>query len=375
VGKDFDEEYAHAVELLPDFGIYLKALIERLLAAKGIRFHGINHRVKSKESAEQKMARPRTGKTGAAQRTLKSLTDLLGVRVVTYFQDGIESVAEIIESEFIIDWKNSVDKRITLDADRFGYLSMHYVAELKPDRTALPEYRDYGDVKFEIQIRSILQHAWAEMEHDLGYKSEAAVPREFRRRFSRLAGVLELVDDEFIGIREEIKKYQAEAQDTIDQGSLGIEINQDSLSTFVQSSQQIEQLDKLIAGFSKTTVQRRVDTQYLGRQAVQLVELGFHFINEFSNYLEANSALLVKFTEHWLSHTDQAPRAGRAPVPAGITLYYAGALKATQGEHSGDTTAKAFTANPELRRQALDAAMADIRSAPGKPAANPGDNA
>ncbi len=364
--KDFDEEYARAVELLPVFGQALESLLEHLLAAKGIRFHRVNHRVKSKDSAERKMARPRKGATDAGPRTLESLTDLLGVRVVTYFRDEIENVAEVMKSEFVIDWENSVDKQTTLDADRFGYLSMHYVAELKPERTALPEYQDYDGIKFEIQIRSILQHAWAEMEHDLGYKSEAAVPRDFRRRFSRLAGVLELVDDEFVGIRQAIDKHQTEAQETIDQGSFGIEIDQDSLSAFVQSSRRIAQLDKQIAEFRRTSVQKRVDKQYLGRQAGQLVEFGFHSIEDLSNYLDENLALLAKFTEHWLSHTDQAPRVGRAPVPVGITLYYAGALKTTQEERNGNTAAKAFLANnPDLLRQALDAATTDIRSAPG----------
>jgi putative GTP pyrophosphokinase len=366
VQKDFDEEYAHTIESLPEFGKSLESSLERLLTAEGIRIHRVSHRVKSKDSAERKLGRPRNGTTGEGPRTLESLTDLLGLRVVTYFQDEIESVAEVVKNEFDIDWENSVDKRTTLDADRFGYLSLHYVAELKPDRTTPPENLDYVGIKFEIQIRTILQHAWAEMEHDLGYKSEAAIPRDFRRRFSRLAGVLELADDEFGGIRQAIKEHQAAAQETIDQGSFRIEIDQDSLSAFVQSSHWIAQLDQLIAESGKTSVQKRVDKQYLGRQAGQLGEFGFRSIEDLSNYLDENSALLAKFTEHWLAATNQAPRDGRAPVPVGITLYYAGALKATQEENNGNTAAKAFLPNnPELLRHALDAAIADIGSSPG----------
>ena len=67
-----------------------------------------------------------------------------------------------------------------------------------------PNIKSYKSVKFELQIRSILQHAWAEIEHDLGYKSESTVPRAARRRFSRLAGLLELADAEFQGIREQL---------------------------------------------------------------------------------------------------------------------------------------------------------------------------
>lgn len=364
--NNFDEEYAHAVALLPDFGKSLEGLIKQLLTGKEIPFHGVNHRVKSRDSAERKMTRPHKQASSAGPRTLDSVTDLLGVRVVTYYHTEIESVADLINHEFDVDWANTVDKRTVLDADRFGYLSMHYIAKLRPERIALAEYQDYGGIKFEIQIRSILQHAWAEMEHDLGYKSEAAIPRDFRRRLSRLAGVLELADDEFVGIRQEIGKYQAEAQETIDQGSLSmIEIDQDSLCAFVESNQRIDELDKLIAGFRKTSVQKRADKQYLGREAGQLVEFGFRSIEDIDNYLEENAALLAKFTEHWLFRTDQAPGERSLAVPAGITLYYARALKSTQ-EGYGNTAAEAFLANsPDLLPQALHAATADIRPAPG----------
>jgi putative GTP pyrophosphokinase len=366
VRKDFDDEYARAVALLPDFGKYLERLIEELLTAQEIPFHGVNHRVKARDSAERKMTRPRKQANGAGPRTLNSVTDLLGIRVVTYYQDKIEDVAALINDQFDVDWENTVDKRAALDADRFGYLSMHYIAKLRPDRIALAEYKKYSGIKFEIQIRSILQHAWAEMEHDLGYKSEAAIPREFRRRLSRLAGILELADDEFVGIREEMGKYQAEAQETIGQGSLSmIEIDQDSLCAFVESNQRITELDELIAGFRKTSVQKRADKQYLGREAGQLVEFGFRSIEDIDNYLEENAALLAKFTEHWLFRTDQAPGERSLAVPAGITLYYARALKTTQ-EGYGNTAAEAFLANsPDLLPQALHAATADIRSAPG----------
>jgi putative GTP pyrophosphokinase len=365
MGKDFDREYARAIEVLPAFGRSLESLLDQLLTADEIGFHRINHRVKSKESAERKMARPRNGATDTGPRTLDALTDLLGIRVITYFRDEIDAVARLVEREFVIDETNSVDRRAMLDADRFGYLSLHYVVKLSPGRAALPENQKYGDIKFEIQIRSILQHAWAEIEHDLGYKSEAAVPRAVRRRFSRLAGVLELVDDEFEAIRQEVGEHQVTAQATINEGGFGIEIDQDSLSAFVRSSPRIAQLDEVIARYRNASVQKRIDKQFLGRQVGQLVELGFPKIEDLSNYLDEHGDLLKKFTEHWLALTDQGPRAGRTPVPVGITLYYAGALKYTQELADGKEAGAAYSANnPDLLRQALRAAAADIGSSP-----------
>lgn len=351
--KDFDREYAQAVGLLPEFGKSLESLLSRLLTAEPIQFHSIDHRVKSQKSAELKIARPRKGMNDAGPRTLATLTDLLGIRVITYFRDEVDDVAKVIEREFTIDTDNSVDKRPD-DADRFGYLSVHYVAELSQSRTALREYERYSGIKFEIQIRSILQHAWAEIEHDLGYKSEAAVPRAVRRQFSRLAGILELVDDVFVSIRQDIGQHQDEAQVSVEEGSLGIEIDQDSLSAFVQSSPQVAQLDRVIADSRGVTVQDHVDKQFLGRQAEQLVASGFPSIQELSNYLDQNEELLARFAQRWLALADGLTRTGRVPVPIGITLYYADVLRRAQDMDEGKAAVRGHWAHsPHLLRQAL----------------------
>jgi putative GTP pyrophosphokinase len=354
VTRDFEREYAHATLLHAEFGEELAGMFKRMLVDDGIGVHAVDHRVKSAESAQQKIARPRKGMNDAGPRTLATLTDLLGLRIITYFRDEVDAVAKVIEREFTIDRENSIDKRIALEADRFGYLSLHYIAQLSPSRTALPEYQRYGGIKFEVQIRSILQHAWAEIEHDLGYKSEAAVPRTARRQFSRLAGLLELADDEFVAIRDEIDKYQGAAQDTIGRGGFSIEIDQDSLSAFVQSSPVVARLDKAIARSRRAVVQKNVDKQFLGRQAGQLGDLGFRSIEDLSGYLDQHAALLGRFTERWLELSNEAARMWRVPVPMGITLYYAGALRYADELSNGKSPGEAYSAhNPGLMRQAL----------------------
>jgi len=107
----------------------------------------------------------------------------------------------IMGDEFVVDNQNSVDKRKVLDADQFGYLSSHYVVKIKSSQVRRPGFERFGDCVAEIQLRSILQHAWAEIEHDLGYKNTEQLPEEIRRRLYRLAGVLELADKEFSAIK------------------------------------------------------------------------------------------------------------------------------------------------------------------------------
>jgi ppGpp synthetase/RelA/SpoT-type nucleotidyltranferase len=196
--EDFDSDYDSATVGMQAFGLKLQGLIQSTVEANGIQVLGVTSRVKSKASVRRKLERTdREGDIG-------SLTDILGIRIITYFRDEVDAVARLIEEEFKIDAERSVDKRAALDPDRFGYLSLHYIAQLNQNRSQLVEYRTYAGVLFEVQIRSILQHAWAEIEHDRGYKSEAEVPRAVRRRFSRLASLLELADDEFLGLRNEL---------------------------------------------------------------------------------------------------------------------------------------------------------------------------
>jgi ppGpp synthetase/RelA/SpoT-type nucleotidyltranferase len=193
---EFERAYNEAAASFSALAPLAADLVGRLLTEEGIRVHSISRRVKDKESVQRKLA-------SKADRysNVKSLTDLLGLRIITYFPDEVDVVASVIEREFAIDRENSVDKRAILDPDRFGYLSLHYIASLDSQRASLTEYKRFAGLKFELQIRSILQHAWAEINHSLGYKSEAVLPKELRRRFFRLAGLLELADDQFLELK------------------------------------------------------------------------------------------------------------------------------------------------------------------------------
>jgi len=223
----------------------MKELVAELLEENNIKVHSIESRVKERPSLERKLRR-----SGANYSELIHVTDKCGVRIITHYADDVYDVyevAKVIESEFAIDLANSVDKNLQLDPDKFGYISLHYVATISDTKMQLTEYRRYVDCVVEIQIRSILQHAWAEIEHDLGYKSEQAVPRDIRRRFSRLAGLLEIADSEFEGIRDVLKEYEHDLPRRLSDASLSVLIDKASLSAFISGSQKVTELDDQIA--------------------------------------------------------------------------------------------------------------------------------
>jgi hypothetical protein len=118
---DFDSK----LPLFRQYSTKLDLLLAELLSAEHIRVHSVTTRVKERASFEHKLNR-----IPAKYATLDKITDLCGARIITYFADEVQTVAALIENEFDIDRLNSVDWRQTTQFDRFGYLSVHYVATL-----------------------------------------------------------------------------------------------------------------------------------------------------------------------------------------------------------------------------------------------------
>lgn len=169
----------------------------------------------------------------------------------------MDEVAKIIQQEFEIDEENSIDKRKKDTPEQFGYMSLHFVAAIGVERLSLPEYRQYANIVAEIQIRSIIQHAWAEIEHDLGYKSELEIPYGIRRAFYRLSALLEQADLNFSNIRQELTDYETHVTRIIgrpseDFGDLGID--KLTLLEYIKSIRLVSVIDAKIAKALKTHV-------------------------------------------------------------------------------------------------------------------------
>jgi hypothetical protein len=224
---------------------------------------------------------------------------LSGVRIICYFANQVDKVAEIIDSNFIVHPELSTDKRKVLDPDRFGYLSLHYVVELSEDRAKLQEYGKFKNLLCEVQMRSILQHAWAEIEHDLGYKSSMEIPREIRRRFCRLAGLLELADDEFEGIKEDITQYSEKVAAQITTTPEKILIDKVSLEHYLKSSPIVKEITKAIAHSINTSFQ--LDTiHYRPLDIETLGYFGIMNIDELDKVFKENKEKIIAFAREWL---------------------------------------------------------------------------
>ena len=221
-------------------------VIERLeyeLARSDIKIMQLPWRIKTWASIEEKWTRKADKYLNVAE-----ITDMLGFRIICYFSSQVDEAAEIIRDIFDVDKDMSCDKRTMISPNSFGYISLHIICSLKNDGS-VPE--ELAGLKFEIQLKSILQHAWAEIEHDLGYKSAIEIPRDMRREFARIAGLLEIADEAFDKIKSKLRNYQEEVvdrlrTDTADHMTLDIH----TLNAFMKYSPAVEKLYSEMIGIT-----------------------------------------------------------------------------------------------------------------------------
>lgn len=219
--------YLQKKKLYENCGIVAADLIVSLLKQKKIPYQNVMHRLKDEDSFLNKCC------NGKYTNPIEQITDVCGVRIIGYTTSDVDLISKLIEKEFDIDWDNSVNKSSQLKSDQVGYLSVHYVASFSVKRLRLTEYGQFKKIKFEIQIRTILQHAWAEIEHDRSYKFSGELPSEIKRRFYLVAGSLELMDREFSRLSSEIDTYAKHVKDAAQKGDLDVSIDSTSLSEYL----------------------------------------------------------------------------------------------------------------------------------------------
>lgn len=305
------EEFDTKKGLYELFTTKIAGLIREILAGHGINVHTVTHRTKDRTSLTNKIT-----KEGSSYTQLSDITDISGVRITTFFEEDVDRIVDLIEQEFAIDRENSVDKRTLLDPDHFGYLSTHHVISLGPGRCELLEYRRFSHLKLEIQTRSILQHAWTEIERGLGYKSKDEVPKEVRRKFSRLAGLLELADSEFTAIRKDLAAYDATLGGQIKEQPQSIEIDKDSLIAFARTNNSFQSIENNLASLANWRIIENDDT--LGSYVERLNYVGIHTIGELEDVFQACKDLILKFAENWVEGKQEKER----PIQRGISLFY-----------------------------------------------------
>ncbi|WP_339387628.1 GTP pyrophosphokinase [Vibrio caribbeanicus] len=204
-------------------------VFENLLKANSIDFLTVSGRTKDKKSALEKIDRK------GYKNPEKQMTDLSGVRIILFFESDVDKVSKLISNSFGVDNENSTDKSKVLSKDQIGYRSVHFVCTLGNKRKVLPEYSCLTDLKFEVQVRTVLQHAWAELAHDSNYKFSGALPPEIERKLYLYAGMLEIADRGFDELSAQIDEYKQSIDEKSKSGDYSVLIDSISLRTFFEA--------------------------------------------------------------------------------------------------------------------------------------------
>ncbi|MGN8008150.1 GTP pyrophosphokinase [Acinetobacter sp. 22301] len=205
--------------------------LKNSLVSQKISFVDVPYRHKTKKSFLKKI----DDKLAEKDYSPELMTDLAGIRVITLIEADVQKVCELIQAMFNVHPADSVNKSEKLGEEKVGYRSVHFVCDVGEVRGNLPEFTAYKGLCFEIQVRTALEHAWAEIEHDRGYKLGGKLPSHLNRRFKLLSGLLESADLEFNRLTVEIEEYAKTLKDNISNNSLEFELSDIGLRTLIES--------------------------------------------------------------------------------------------------------------------------------------------
>ena len=289
------EEYR---ERLPVYSRLKSVVVEQLggcLQRAGLTVSGLEARVKQESSLAGKLELK-----GQKYHSIADITDIVGARVITFFSDDVDKIAAMVDGVFEVDWENSVDKRKLLGNDTFGYMSLHYICRIPPTLYRDPECPALNDIWFEIQMRTALQHVWANMNHDTGYKSGFEVPTEYIRSLSRLAGLLELADDEFSRIRKDLTYYRRKMEQLVKDGSFDeVSLNADTFRSYL-AVDPFARLNEKIAAINQAEVQSLSGMPYL--EPMRL--MGLKTLGDVERMRKSCSEMAYLLALHQISGTD-----------------------------------------------------------------------
>ncbi|MGI4759879.1 MAG: GTP pyrophosphokinase [Janthinobacterium lividum] len=271
--EEFRHQYTQRKPQYERLAANLQQALKTFLSEKNIPYLEVLSRVKDVESAYEKITRK------GYEQPFTQIEDWCGLRVICYYASDIDRICGILKEEFAIQTQENTAQRLA--SNEFGYRSTHLILKVKPEWTVTPNYRGLQEIKAEVQVRTILMHAWAEVEHKLAYKSVEQAPDEFRRKLSLLSAKFEEADGQFEDLRKGIQGYQATIREAVKDvpNFRNQELNLDTLQAFLDGSfskkernakDTIALLDDLLK--TGLTMQEIIDTYDSMKHSIPIIE-------------------------------------------------------------------------------------------------------
>lgn len=205
--------YARDWDRFDAFADALGTWLEELLSDAGVDFRDIVHRAKAPRSLRGKLA-VRDDDGSPLYPAPSEVHDIVGLRIVCNLTPDVTRVADVLADNFIVSEVRDKSREVR-EAGRIGYAGLHFIGHVRDDLgDDLPAALAGGaGLTVEVQIRTILQDAWAQFEHGVRYKPRSGVvTAEMDRSLTLASGLLELADEQFAHIQElQIEQSRATA--------------------------------------------------------------------------------------------------------------------------------------------------------------------
>ena len=294
-GEMLMEQYHERLSIYKRIEQLAIGALRQALDTQRVRVTALESRIKAADSLAGKLELK-----GAKYNSLDDVTDILGIRIVTFYGTDVDKVAAIVSEIFDVDWRNSVDKRKLHRLDSFGYNSLHYICRLPKNISDDADMPQLNELPFEIQMRTALQHVWSDLDHDTKYKGDIKIPREYLRQFNRLAGMLELIDEEFDRLRNALADYRRQMLTLQASGQLdNVYLNADTFRQFLDT-RPFNSLNQRIASINQAELYPAPMMYFL----LVLQELGMETLGDVNRLIEDYSDDAFKLAASQLGTTD-----------------------------------------------------------------------
>ena len=305
--QQLHQRYQEFCTRYPNAAADFLGAIEDVLSDAGLTYDHVTARVKEWRSLRSKSRKRRPDGTLMYPHPWQDIHDLIGVRVTTYHSTEIPRIIEALTEVFEV--RRSVDKTAqTRVSGSFGYGSHHLILRVPPARVA-PVLQAYAGREFEVQIRTVLQHAWAEFEHDIRYKRRGNTGKlapEVDRAFTLAAGLIELADQQF-----DLIAAQQSATDTTAPIDLDVKFTAETLpgiiallhgNTIPQSRlEHYHWLEELLHAHGLTTVAQLTDL--MSPANLEQVKTALHYTFQPGQVRIIDDLLLAAFGEEHIAKT------------------------------------------------------------------------
>lgn len=294
-GEMLMEQYHERIAVYERLSHLADEALRRALDAQHVKVTAMEHRIKTESSLAGKLELK-----GGKYQTLDDVTDIVGLRVVTFYSADVDKVAAIVNEAFVVDRRNSVDKRKQHRLDSFGYNSLHYICRLPKTVVDDPDMPLLNELRFEIQMRTALQHVWSTLDHDTGYKGDVKIPHEYLRQFNRMAGMLELMDEEFSRLRNVLVDYRRQMLALEASGQLdSVDLNAETFRRYLEAHP-FDRLNQRIAAINQAELYPVPIMPYLR----VLLDLGMETLGEVNRLVEEHSDDAYRLAVSQLGATD-----------------------------------------------------------------------